>query len=308
MNQLPDKQYATAFALLIGLMGVCMITSGGLALALSDYFIKTPKLSLPEALLRPEYVNLNRLLNTVIAFFSFFVPAFVVAKKYNTKPFAQLGFNKNLSIKQVGLVVIITVGALFLSGALANINEQIPVSGEFRKTATAWENSYKQSILSIATMKNIGDYFISLIVIALLPAFVEEVFFRGSLQPILIGWFRNVHIGIIFSAVIFSAIHGSYFGFLPRIGLGLVLSIVFYQSKNLWLSILLHFINNAIAVTQIYWLTQNGTSLEKAMDEATPLWMGFIGLIIIPAFYFFQQESNRILANRSGQETIDNSQ
>lgn len=299
MKELPDKQYATAFALLIGLMGVCLIASVGLASTLSEFFIKTPKLTLQQALAKPEYVNLNRVLNTVIAFFSFFVPAFVVARRYNAKPFTQLGFNTKLSLEQVGLVIIITIGALFLSGALANINEQIPISAEFRKTATAWENSYKESVLNIATMKNSSDYLISLIVIALLPALVEEVFFRGSLQPILIGWFKNVHVGIIFSAVIFSAIHGSYFGFLPRIGLGLVLSILFYQSKNLWLNILLHFINNAIAVTQIYWLTQKGTSVEQAMDEATPLWTGFIALIIIPAFYFFQQESNRILAKNN---------
>lgn len=299
MNQLPNKQYATAFALLIGLMGVCLIASVGLASTLSSFFIKTPNLTLQQALAKPEYVNLNRVLNTVVAFLSFFLPAFVVARRYNVKPFTELGFNTKLSIKQVGLVTVITIGALFLSGALANINEQIPVSAAFRKTATAWENSYKESILNIATMKSASDYLISLVVIALLPALVEEVFFRGALQPILIGWFKNVHIGIIFSAVIFSAIHGSYFGFLPRIGLGLVLSIIFYQSKNLWLSILLHFINNAIAVTQIYWLTQKGTSLEKAMDEATPLWTGFIAIIIIPAFYFFQQESNRILAKNN---------
>jgi uncharacterized protein len=301
MNQLPYKQYASAFALLIGLMGLCMIASGALALGIGEFFIKTPGLSLQEALKKPEYVNLNRVLNTVVAFFSFFIPAYVVAKKFNVNPFEQLGFNKLISIKQVGLLVIITVGALFLSGALANINELIPVSASFRKIATDWENSYKQSVLNIASMKNLGDYMISLVVIALMPAFVEEIFFRASLQPILIGWFKNAHLGVIIGAIIFSAIHGSYFGFLPRIGLGLVLGIVFYQSKNIWLSILMHFLNNAIAVTQIFWLTQKGESVEKAMNEVTPLWTGFIALIIIPTFYLFQQESNRILVKKDNE-------
>lgn len=304
MNELRERNYASAFALLIGLMGVFMIVGGLLAIGVGELVIKTGTVDFSAALRKPENVWVNRLLNTSVAFIAFFLPAYIVARRYNTAaPFAELGFNKKVSINQIGLIVVIVAGSLFLSGALANINEQIPMSSSFLQQARAWENSYRDSILSIATMKNFSDYLITLVVIAIIPGIIEEVFFRGALQPILIGWFKNVHLGIIVGAVIFSAIHGSYFGFLPRVGLGIVLGIVFYQSKNLWLSVWLHMLNNAIAVTQIYWLTNRGMPVEKAIDEVTPLWMGFIALVLIPAFYFFQRESNRILA-----KTIDNRQ
>ena len=56
---------------------------------------------------------------------------------------------------------------------------------------------------------------------------------------------------------------------------------LFYHTKNIWLSILMHFLNNGLIVTQLYIVTLQGKSLEKAMDENLSIWAGLNGLMIL---------------------------
>ena len=57
---------------------------------------------------------------------------------------------------------------------------------------------------------------------------------------------------------------------------------LFYKTKNIWLSILMHFLNNGFIVTQLYIVTLQGKSLEKAMDENYfSILSGLNGLMIL---------------------------
>lgn len=309
MNKKPLVGYGSQFALLIGIFGVSLVLSSFLMGFIAAEVLNKPLLRAGSELLKPENANLARVLNTVATFISFFIPAWIVAKISNTNPLNSLGFNKQLSNKQIGIVVLITIAALFLSGSLAELNEKIPMPATFIKKARALEELYKNAMLSMATMNNVGDYLLSLLVIALAPAIFEEVFFRGALQNILIGWTKHVWLGIILTSIVFSAVHGSYFGFLPRVGLGIVLGLVYFNSKNIWLNITMHFLNNAIIVTQMYYLTRMGKSIDKAMDETMPIWFGIFAIIGLVIFFkLFTIESDKVKSkNQSTQhyELVD---
>jgi hypothetical protein len=43
----------------------------------------------------------------------------------------------------------------------------------------------------------------------------------------------------------------------------------------------MHFLNNGLIVTQLYIVTKQGKSIEKAMDEKIAVWWGIIGLVIL---------------------------
>jgi membrane protease YdiL (CAAX protease family) len=58
--------------------------------------------------------------------------------------------------------------------------------------------------------------------------------------------------GIIITSIIFSAFHFSFYGFLSRVSLGIILGAVYYFTGSIWLSICMHFINNAIGVITLY--------------------------------------------------------
>ena len=105
---------------------------------------------------------------------------------------------------------------------------------------------------------------------ALGPAIFEETFFRGGMQNLLQQWTRKPILAIIITSLIFSAIHFSYYGFIPRVALGVILGLIYYYSGSIWLSIAGHFFNNALVVTQIYIYARQGKPIEDAMNESSP--------------------------------------
>ena len=95
---------------------------------------------------------------------------------------------------------------------------------------------------------------LNMIILAVIPAFGEEMLFRGIFQQLLCRIFRSGHIGIWITAFIFSTIHFQFFGFLPRLILGLGFGYLFYWSRNLWLPVIAHFVNNSVPVLMSYWI------------------------------------------------------
>jgi membrane protease YdiL (CAAX protease family) len=297
MDQKPVINYPSQFAFLLGLMGVFIVISAFLIPLIGSMAMHVSFMQVTRDINRPEYANISRLLNTVAAFLSFLLPAFLLARVLSKKPFAQLGFSSAISAKQLLLILALTFTSIMLSGALGELNEWIPIPAKWYAKAKAMEDLYKAAMMSMATMHSFSDYLLALVVLAAAPALFEEVLFRGGFQQVFIGWTKNKWAGIIITSLLFSAIHFSYFGFLPRLALGMILGLIFYYSKNIWLNIFLHFLNNALVVTQLYIMSQKGKPLDKTMDESIPMWWGILALaVLIVLFRSFKKESVRVLA------------
>ena len=297
MNQKPQLSYRAQLAILLALIGVFMVIGSFLMIMLASTKLDIAFELVPGALNNPANASLIRWLNTLATFMIFFIPAFIYARIMNRNPVAYLGFNSVMSRKQIVIVLVLTIAAMATSGALAELNQHIPLPVKWMIKARAMEEAYKTTMLSMAVMKNFNEYLVVLLVMALTPAMFEEVLFRGAFQQLFIGWTKRAWAGILITSIIFSAIHFSYFGFLPRIVLGIVLGGIFYYSKNIWLNILLHFLNNAIVVTQLYIVGKQGGSIEKAMDENAPVWTGIFaiaGLLLL--FRLFRKETEKVLA------------
>jgi hypothetical protein len=129
---------------------------------------------------------------------------------------------------------------------------------------------------------------IGFLVIAILPAIGEELVFRGMLQPQLYRSSKNIHIAIWTSAILFSAFHLQFFGFVPRMLLGALFGYLYYWSGNLWMSIFAHFVNNGFSVLMLY-LRQKGTvEMDIESPEAAP-WQAVVGftlLVVILLVYY----------------------
>lgn len=285
MNQRQQISYPLQFLMLLGLVGLFMIFGSILIAALGSNLLGVSLFQVPDALNRPQNANISRLLNTLATLIAFLIPALVFAKVISKQPFSWLGFNKKMNSKQLLIVVLITFAGMILSGSLGMLNQDIPLSEGLLKQAQQLENTYKNAMMNMAHMTNLTDYLFAMLVMALAPAIFEEVLFRGAFQQVFIGWTKHAWAGIIITSILFSAIHFSFFGFLPRIALGLILGLIFFYTNNLWLSILLHFLNNGFVVTQLYILTAQGKSIDKVMDETMPIWWGCIALILLVVLF-----------------------
>jgi uncharacterized protein len=248
-----------------------------------------------KVLMLPANVNKARILQTISSFALFLLPAICVAFISYQRGIAWLGFTKKFTAKQVLLVLAIMLVALFLGGGLAELNRIIPIPNGWRLKFDKMETDYNDMVASMSTMKGIGDYLISLCIFAVTAALTEEVFFRGALQKIFSHWWKMPMLSIILTGLLFSAVHFSFYGFLTRAMLGIVLGLIYHYSGSIWLSILGHFFNNAIAVTAMFVLSNN-TSISadtktKALEGSMPLWVLAFGLLLIPLFKAFRQAS-----------------
>ncbi|MDZ4072848.1 MAG: type II CAAX endopeptidase family protein [Sediminibacterium sp.] len=295
MNQRQQINYPLQFLMLLLLVGLFMVFGSLLVAALGSNMLGVSLLQVPDALNRPQNANISRLLNTLATLVAFLIPAIVFAKVLSKQPFSWLGFNKRMNGKQILIVVLITFAGMILSGSLGMLNQKIPLSENLLKQAQQLENAYKNAMMNMAHMTSLTDYLLAMLVMALAPAVFEEVLFRGAFQKVFVGWTKNAWAGIIITSILFSAIHFSFFGFLPRIALGLILGLIFYYTNNLWLSILLHFLNNGFVVTQLYILSAQGKAIDKVMDETMPIWWGSIALILLVVlFRLLLAESNQL--------------
>jgi hypothetical protein len=184
-------------------------------------------------------------------------------------------------------IILIGVVLMFVSlpvtNQLARWNENTSLFSTFEKLEDYLRELEDMAAATTERMLNVktfGGLLLNLLVIALIPAIGEELTFRGVLQQ---GLARkmNPHLAIVISAAIFSFIHFQFFGFLPRMFLGLLLGYMFYITGSLWTSILMHFVNNATAVV-VYYLNHKGTINVDAehFGEASHSWMVTISLVV----------------------------
>lgn len=127
----------------------------------------------------------------------------------------------------------------------------------------------------------------NLVVVAVAAGITEEFFFRGALFSILRKSIRNHHILIWTVAFIFSAMHFQFYGFIPRMLLGAYLGYLLYWTKNIWVPVFAHFLNNAAAVIG---MSDSSLKDNAFFAETVPAedltWFSIVAIVCLIVFFF----------------------
>jgi CAAX protease family protein len=286
--------YFSQIGILIGLVGAGMII--GSIVSVMIWLIMTGRsvFAMPVDLLKPQYYSVAMTIQAVSTFFIFFVPVYFFALICYHKPAKFMGFNTNINYRQVFILLGILILTFPLSGALAELNKVIPIPATWAMKFKAMEDSREMQEAALININSFPRYIISLIVIGLLPGLFEEVGFRAGVQNIFTRWFKGPWIAIIITSIIFSLVHISYYGFLVRFTLGVILGLIFYYSGTIWLSVLFHFLYNGLQVTALYMYKLSVTKNQKDIEENFPLWAGVVALVLI-IFLFTQFRQTSLL-------------
>lgn len=147
------------------------------------------------------------------------------------------------------------------------------------------EESAQNSASMMLDTASFGGMIINLLVIGLLTAFGEEIFFRGALQRTVAapGW---NHLAIWIVAIIFSAAHFQIFGFFPRLILGAWLGYLLYWTRSLYVPVFAHFLNNAVVVV-CSWLSFKGIEFNQDMFGVVESGFPFPALVSALALFIF---------------------
>jgi len=241
-------------------------------------------------------VNLIRLILALNQAFTFLLPGLLTAYIiYNKSWIRSLFLNTSPSNKNWVIAVVILLCSLPLVQYTYFINKMLPLP-------QAWleqEESTEALLKLIMTYTSSYEVFINLFLIAVLPALGEEIIFRGLLQKN-IEWFsKNGHLAVWISALVFSAIHFQFAGFIPRMILGGILGYLFYFTRNLWVPIIAHFFNNGAQVIADFFYKEELSTLDVDGVESVPWYAAIISFVLVITLLRLLQKNNLLINSKS---------
>lgn len=220
-------------------------------------------------------LKITQLLQEILVFG---LPAILAWRWLSGDPIKTLLTN-TADIKSIIIAIIFIITIIPCIDVLSQWNKSLHLPyflRELENSMIALEqqaNNITETMLSVST---IWGLIANIVVIALAAAICEELFFRGGVQRILAGAF-NYHIAVWLTAILFSAIHLQFGGFIPRLILGVSFGYIAIWSRSLYPSIIAHFINNGIAVLSFF-LSYN--NIIDIPTENFGTYTGIVSLII----------------------------
>ena len=229
--------------------------------------------------------------------FTFLLPAFITAWLCSNQ------IKDFLSIRafpDMRLLAVICLATLLLSPTVSltgyfNSQIHLPESmAAIEEWMKAMEEDAEALLQKMITGKGIITFVINLFVIAVVAGVTEEFLFRGALLQIIRQKIKNHHIAIWVVAILFSAIHLQFYGFIPRMILGAYLGYLVYWTKNIWVPVFAHFFHNAVSFIGLSneSLKDNALFADEIASEDI-LWFTIIACICLIAFVYCIKFANR---------------
>jgi membrane protease YdiL (CAAX protease family) len=232
----------------------------------------------------PKIINVLKLVQGISTIGIFLLPALVFgALTFRFRQFYFLGFRRQDRIIFYLVAITVVFCAFPFVGWLGELNQHVHLSNWMIES----EKDANKQMEAFLKVNDTSDIVINILLVALLPAICEEVFFRGCLQRILIYAFKTPWVGILVTAALFSAFHMQFEGFLPRMFLGALLGALFWYSDSLWPNIIAHFFYNGIQVIAVLFY-------PKMIDQnpSVPVYAALIsGAIVFGILYFMKKQS-----------------
>ena len=236
----------------------------------------------------------------------FLLPPLCMAYLWSKNPLGWLKVKGERSkVKgEVLWAVTLMLVALPAINLLSYWNQQMTLPA-FLEPLEQWMKTSEESakVLTEQFMQatTLGGLIINLLLMAVLPALGEELTFRGVLQCLLTPrittsspYCQTPHIAIWCSALLFSAIHLQFYGFVPRMLMGALFGYMLVWTGSLWIPILMHFTNNAVAVILYFIALRADWDMDKvdAIGTNDTLWLGVVSMVItIIGIYIFRRST-----------------
>lgn len=209
-------------------------------------------------------VTAIRISQSLVTIGSFLVPALLFAYCQDRQWFEYNSANRPAPQSMVTMVLLLSVTLLPVVGALSAFNQNImPQEGAVAEFMRTLEDAANHILELVTGQRSSWDLIANILIFAVLAGICEEFFFQGALQPLLMRWCKNPHIGILLTALIFSALHFQFYGFIPRFLLGVYLGYLFFWSRSLWLPVLAHVLHNALSLMVDYTLQGRGIDTDN---------------------------------------------
>jgi len=201
------------------------------------------------------------------------------------------------------LVLLLTFFFMILNSGVIEWNKSINFP-EFMNSFETWafnkEKELEKITIFLVSFENNWEFLFGILSIALIPGICEEYLFRGVLQKNFYLISKNIHIAVWLSAFFFSALHLQFYGFFPRMLLGVLFGYIYYWSGSILYPMIAHIFNNFFSLT-IFYFSQKGLlneNFEVSVNSSPKIPMVliiisavlFIGFMYLLRRYFLDNE------------------
>lgn len=263
---------------------------------------------------QPETIRLLKYMQTVQSIGLFLLPPLIIAWLFSSSTKAYLYLDRGFTLGVVLLSFLLITTANPAINFLGSLNENMQLPGwmaGLEAKMKAMEENAALLIDRFMDVKTTGGLLFNLVMIAVIPAVGEEFLFRGVIQKIFTQWSRSHHWGIWISAILFSALHMQFYGFIPRMVLGALFGYLLVWTGSMWVPVLAHFFNNAIGVLGLFFIRKGTISpeIEDIGSNQLPIAMVSISLTVL-LLYVIKKQAEKAASPSSGsnQENSENKQ
>lgn len=196
----------------------------------------------------PATLRISAMLQDV---FAFIVPAIATAMIVTRRPAELLCIPTRLSLKNIALIIAMLFVSIPLQENIIYWNYHITLPDcleGFGRAARELEDASFRTMSLLLSNTSIGALVLNLLIIGLAAGFSEELLFRGCFQRLLTTGGVNRHVAIWIVAIVFSAMHFQFYGFVPRVLLGAYFGYLLIWTGSIWAPILAHTLNNMMFV------------------------------------------------------------
>lgn len=197
-------------------------------------------------------------------------------------------------------VFILQMAFLPFNSYLAGINENIQLPAglsNLESVLKEMERSAAEITEFLAKSDTLPQLLMNILVIGVIAGIGEELIFRGIVLRKLLKGLNNAHLAVWLSALIFSAIHFQFYGFLPRLMLGALFGYLYVWTGNIRVPIAAHIFNNTLAVILYHLIHKGVVSPELEKMDTIPLpWVVASTLVFTGLLYtFYRQQKSQLL-------------
>lgn len=151
-----------------------------------------------------------------------------------------------------------------------------------------------------------AELLVVVLVIAVTPAFCEELLFRGLVQRTFEETFRGVGAPVA-AGILFGLFHLNPFSLVPLCALGVYFGWMVYRSQNISIAIVAHFVNNLVACLGAYFALDEAFLPVAPSAQPTPLLIavnyGVSALVFVASTLYFIRTTIRLTQPRPPVDT-----
>jgi membrane protease YdiL (CAAX protease family) len=258
----------------------------------------------------PENLNGYRIVTGAGQILFILLPTLILVRFATFEPKIFL----RLSTPPIQTVIVSIVAIVSLEQMLQvflAFQEKLPLPTEMQKLMDQFKQMFEVLYKYLLSSSSIYELIFVVVIIALIPAFVEELLFRGLIQRSIEKATSPMRSAVI-TGIIFGAYHFNPFSFIPLAAIGIFLGLLTVRTGSIWTSVIAHFVNNFLACLAVYFhLDDDYVGLGEASSMSNEMllitfWL-FGVIFLLSVLYLFKiTRSKKSTPDPGNSESLSN--